>query len=199
MIWESAFWKDDLLRRARELRKRKAQRRWREESCARLEQLTMMGFYGVRKLIEAKKLSCATANRRVRLQSFRPTGKPVTLLSWHKLDLAYHLDRPEKSTMSLLELCNQFIHSYVFCPSFGEGAELAGFLFASDRQKRRGLLSVGIDQVIDVFELAGRDYPADGRWTLNPRTGDYDVTTGERPANTRSQRTALRAAAEPER
>ena len=197
MIWESVFWKDDLLRRARELRRRKKQRRWPEASLACLEQLTMVGFYSVRKLIEAHKLSCTTVRREIPIHRYPPTGKPVTLLNWHKLEALYDLDRREPSSLALPLLCHQFVHSYVFTSIFGRVDNLKGFLLASDRQRTRALLEVDVDEVIRTFELVGRDYPADGRWILNPKTGDYDVTDSSlasvRQSN-RLQRTSAAAA-----
>ena len=59
MIWESAYWKEELLRQAEDLKKRSTQTKWSERSLARLEKTIMIGFYSIRKLIEAKKVSDA--------------------------------------------------------------------------------------------------------------------------------------------
>ena len=193
MIWESSFWKADLLRRARELRRRGHQRRWQDASLARLEQLTMMGFYGVRKLLEAKKLSLSVASHTVRLHAYPPTGKPVTLRNWHKLDLLYRFQERQLVSLGLRELCHQFVHSYVFCPWFGRVMNLRGFLLASDRQRCKALLEVTAHEVVRIFELVGRDYVVHERWEFNSKVNDYDVTAwsaGDMPHNNEMQLTS---------
>ena len=57
MIWESQYWKDELLRTASKLNKRLNQKRWPESSMASLEKEIMIGFYIIYKLIAAHKLS----------------------------------------------------------------------------------------------------------------------------------------------
>ena len=52
----------------------------------------MVGFYSIRKLIEARKLSDDLIARQIRVTQF-PSIEParVTLLNWHKLDKHYAL------------------------------------------------------------------------------------------------------------
>lgn len=57
MIWESSFWKDDLVKVAGKLVKRTIQKRWPERSLASLEKDVFVSFYAIRKLIESKKIS----------------------------------------------------------------------------------------------------------------------------------------------
>ncbi|HEX9938589.1 MAG TPA: hypothetical protein VGB15_15735, partial [Longimicrobium sp.] len=80
MIWESSYWKEDLLKQAEALRKRTTQRRWPEISFARLEQAVMLGFYSIRKLVEARKLSDHVASSAIPVTTYPPTGKPITYL-----------------------------------------------------------------------------------------------------------------------
>ena len=57
MIAESYYWKRELLRVAARLRRRLTQRRWPEASFSVVEMDLMVGFYAIRKLAEAKKIS----------------------------------------------------------------------------------------------------------------------------------------------
>lgn len=175
MIWESHFWKDDLLKKAAKLRKAKTKQVWSEADLARLEQTLMLGFYGVRKLHEAAKLSTAIMKHRVPLRTFPWSGKQVTKLNWHKLDQLYDFESGSTQEHDFEFVCNQLIHSFVFCASFDEEKRLHAILFASDRQRHKSLLQAGIDQIADLFDLVGRNYPNRVRYTLNPKTGDYDV------------------------
>ena len=56
MIYEYRYWKDALLKAASDLRRRRKQTRWVDASFARLEQRVMLGFYGVRKLRDSRKI-----------------------------------------------------------------------------------------------------------------------------------------------
>lgn len=177
MIWESHFWKDDLRKKAADLRNRKTQQRWPESSLAKLEQLLMLGFYGVRKLHEAAKLSSATMAKQIPLIAYPWVGKNVTKLNWHNLDKLCDFDAAITEDHDLLCLCHQFVHSFVFMASFDADDRLDGILFASDRQRHIALLRVSIDQIVSAFEEVGQDYPSTASYSLNPNTGDYDVVS----------------------
>lgn len=175
MIWESQYWKDDLLKNAAALRKRTTQKRWAEPSLARLEQSIMLGFYGVRKLHEAAKLSTATMTQQVSVKAFPWLGKNVTKLNWHRLDELYDFASGAPQSQDLLFVCHQFVHSFIFTTAFNEDGRLDAILFASDRQRHKALLSISIGQVISAFEQVGNDYPNSAQYILNAKTGDYDV------------------------
>jgi hypothetical protein len=173
MIWESSYWKDTLLREARSLRRRKSQKRWLQPSFARLEQSVMMGFYIVRKLLEAKKLSQASESSVVRVERFRWNGKPVHKLNWHHLDRMYDLSGSEKAQKNVKLLCDQFVHSYIFEPLFLEDG-LDGIFVTSDRERAKYLYFLSIDTIISLFEAVGKDYPSKVRMVWNPKKQDYD-------------------------
>lgn len=177
MIWESAFWKDDILRRSADLRKRVSQRRWPEASLARLEQSLMLGFYAVRKLIEAKKLSDATANQTLSLARYplRP-GKRVTHMNWHRVEELYDISAPRDESRDVLQICNQVIHSYVFVLGFADTGGFANVLFASDRARHDGIFLITAQQIIDLFDAVGTDYPASTQMTWDEHVGDYRVS-----------------------
>ncbi len=86
MIYESSYWKDDLLRYAAALRKKTKQRHWSERSQAVVEKLVFLGFYSVRKLFEAEKLSTSLRQLSLVTAIYPPTGKNVTRHNWHKTD-----------------------------------------------------------------------------------------------------------------
>jgi hypothetical protein len=175
VIDAAEFWQADLLRRARELRRRLKQRVWREASLARLEQLLMVGFYSVRKLLEAKKLSSDVVTCRIACDAYPSTGRRMTRLNWHRLSGFYDFERPAKVSIGVLDLCHEIVHSYVYCPMYDEAGLLSGILAASDRHKARRLLRVQIADVIALFERAGNDDPDTTIMSLNPKTGDYDI------------------------
>ncbi len=124
MIWESGDWKDDLLKTALKLSRRIHQKRWSERSFFLFEKEIFFAFYSIRKLIEAQKLSDYVVEAKIPLQSFKTRGLPVTRLNRDRLDEFYNLQDTSSESIKLKDICNQFIHSYIFVPSFGELNEL---------------------------------------------------------------------------
>lgn len=160
MIWESCYWKDDLLKAASDLRRRRKQKRWVDASFARFEQQIMLGFYGVRKLRDSRKISDHLRSRSVPLSEFMPTGETIGWLSRTELDEIYEMGTPYATKKSLEFVCNQIIHSYVFTPGFNGEGFLEVLFFTSDHQKNLRLFSIKIDEVISIFEEVGNNYPS---------------------------------------
>lgn len=175
MIWESHFWKDDLLKYARALQIKTKQRVWRESSGVAVEKTVFLGFYSIRKLLEAKKLSSSFESLQVPALIYPPTGKAVTLMNWHKTDLLFDMDHPKRTKITLPDLANQAIHSYVFHHGVTDEGGLSFILLASDRQRKKGLFRISIRQIISVFRKVGKNYPWKSEYHLDPKTGDYKV------------------------
>jgi hypothetical protein len=157
MIWESFYWKSDLLKHAGVLKKRIRQKRWPDASLARCEQTIMLGFYSIRKLTESAKLTDHVSKMNVSIRSYRATGQTVHLLNKHRLDELYDLDNAKRRSVSLPYLSSQIVHSYVFSLLFDEDNQLAGILVTSDRDRSKELLEVPIQKIIEVFEKVGKD------------------------------------------
>jgi hypothetical protein len=183
MIWESAPWKAELSNVAGRLERRKSQRRWPAASFARVEMEFFIAFYIVRRLLEARKLSNELVSQAILLQAFAPTGKPVHLMNWERIDELYELSaRPLPAELSLREFANEAIHSYVFVPTYREGGGLDGFFLASDHQRLNRLLHVDLDQVIHVLREVAQDEVTHSDWSFDPSKGDWKVLeTGNLP------------------
>lgn len=179
MIWESCYWKDDLLRRATSLDKRRSQRRWPAASLAKLEQEIMLAAYSIRKLSDAAKFSDAVRDGHVATRTFKRRAERVTFMNWHRIDEHYDLDHPAPSTLAARNLCNQLIHSYVFIIEAGPDG-LEGFYVTSDRDRHSVLRHVAINDFISLLRKMGEDYPNESRITWNDERGDYDVTARTR-------------------
>jgi hypothetical protein len=175
MIWESAYWKHDLLRLSRILKQKRNQKIWRESSMALIEKTVMIGFYIVRKLIDARKLSDVIVHQRIPVRSHLHRGELVTLRNWHHIDKHYDLDNNHQTQRTLIWLCNQIIHSYVFIVSENNDGGLDGFFFASDKERNKAVYYLSIKEVIKILETVGTNYPHDSHFTLNSETQDYDV------------------------
>lgn len=177
MIYESCYWKDDLLKKAKSLRRRLTQRRWPEATFAQLEQTVMLGFYSIRKLIEATKIADSIATQEIAIVAYPATRKSVTRMTWHRYWELYDLEAPEAMSRDLMFLCHQFVHSYVFMPSFSEAREFEAVLVSSDRERHRYLYELPVHTMITLFEQIGRDYPNEVRMVFNSARRDYDVVS----------------------
>ena len=176
MIYESHFWKDDLLKKARSLAARKTQSRWPETSFGRVEQTVMNGFYAIRKLIESHKIADALTHRQVPVETFSWLGKPVTSQNWHQYWGLYDLSTRKAETRELIFLAHLVIHSYVFLLEFDEANRCVGILVTSDHQRHRCLYSLRIDRLVELFEAIGNDYPNSYQLRFNPVRNDFDFT-----------------------
>ncbi len=136
----------------------------------------MLGFYSIRKLIEASKLSNSTFEQELTLTTYPWSGKTVTRMNCHKLDQLYDFESPSTDLRTVLFLCHQIVHSFVFMPAFNEIGGLDALLFTSDRHRHQRLYSLTLDQIIERFDCIGTDYPNEMRMVFNPKTQDYDVS-----------------------
>ena len=177
MIWESRYWKGDLVRLADSLRKRTKQRRWPESSLAKLEKEIFIGFYAIRKLAEAKKLSDKVSNQGIRAESFQHSGKQrITLVNWRMIFAdAYDFDSAKRIKVLPTFLCNQVIHSYIYMEVFDERRMLRGLFISSDYERNRRLYYIEIGEVIKLFARVGKDYPSHHKLHFDPVIGDYSV------------------------
>ncbi len=131
----------------------------------------MLGFYAVRKLQEARKISDRLRSRPVPLIQYRSSGKPVRHLNWDRIDALYELDNPERVQRHLSFVTNQIIHSYVFVPWFDETNHLVNLFFASDHEKDRQLWAVTVHEIAEIFAEVGNNDPTSARMSWDPVTG----------------------------
>jgi hypothetical protein len=175
MISESHYWKDDLLRQAEQLRRRMLQKRWTGISSAHVERSIMLGFYAVRKLIEAKKLSDDIATQNLRIITHPWRGEAVTRRNRFGYWELYDLSQRRTVARSLTFICNQVVHSYLFALSFDESQRFNGILVASDRERHHALHFIQSQQIVDLFEQVGNDYPNEMKLEFDERIQDYRV------------------------
>ena len=175
MIWESGDWKDDLLKTALKLSRRIHQKRWSERSFFLFEKEIFFAFYSIRKLIEAKKLSDYVVEAKIPLQSFKTRGLAVTRYNRDRLDELYNIQDTLSESIKLKDICNQFIHSYIFVPSFGELNELESIFFCSDYTRKDKIFKLAIVDLIAALKIVGSDYPSSARYDFDKKLGDYKV------------------------
>lgn len=178
MISDSVYWKSSLLKQAKILQKYGLQKKWQPISYVKLEQTIMVGCYSVRKLLEAKtKISTEYLNNKIQIISHRCIKPPVTINNWHRVEVLYDLDKKRTVNKSIKDICNQFVHSYVFMPAFFDCSNLQGFFVSSDYDRNKVLYYVTLGQATDIFLKIGDDYPDRVSLTFDEGNNDYVVHT----------------------
>lgn len=172
MIWDSNPWKHDLFKCAAFLDRVTAQDKpLSERQRVSIERRLFLGFYSIRKLLEAHKLTDECSKQVASVRLYPPTGKAITHFNWHKSDEHFDFDLPTLEKWELVKLCHQFIHSYIFHIVEDETVGLAGFFVASDWQLSEGLIGIDAPTVISVFRLVAKDDVTSLQWNRDPATG----------------------------
>lgn len=140
-----------------------------------LEREIFFAFYSIRKLIEAKKLSDYLVKVKIMLQSFKTMALPVTRFNRERVDELYDFQNPSSESIDLKNLCNQFIHSYIFVPCFESFNKLDGIMFCSDHTRRHKVFRLEIADLIETLKIVGSDYPSSGHYSFDEKLGDYHV------------------------
>lgn len=151
MIFDTYYWRLELARLARALRRHMAQRRWRAASDASVEKCVMLGFYSVRKLLEAFQPPPNMALQ-ITVTTFPRNRNMLSSICWPDVAEAFDLDMPGTETLGLRDVCNQVIHSYFFSVWLGTDRVLRGVFFSSDRNKERRVYRIDISTIVTLFE-----------------------------------------------
>ena len=180
MIFESVHWKEPLLASSERLRRSMALLEWGEDGYAQFERDVFIGFYTIRKLLEAVgKLSRSTIESRHRLLWFpkKPEAPPVDWYNRTEIWDLYELECKHGENRDLLYFSNRIIHSFVFIPSAAGFGDPEGFFFTSDIEKEKRLCFLQTTDVITMFDMVGSDYPEKlGAWR-DAKTGEMKWST----------------------
>jgi hypothetical protein len=200
MIYESQYWKKELKRINLKIQKRlDTNNFWTETQYGTFEKEIMIGFYIIRKLVEAKKLTTKIISTPIEGLKYANNGKNITLMNFHRYDEFFKLDKPIKHNFDLAFICNQIIHSYIFSPNFSapnksildklnqkielneddyddlsESNFLISIYFSSDFDRNKYLYEIEIKKIIQLFtDIANCDVGYIYQ-VFNPKTKDYD-------------------------
>ena len=177
MIWESLYWRRDLLRDAG-LVVRWAKKPPSERQSVLLEKKIMLAAYSMRKIFEAKKLSTRLNEEALECESVPRTENRMTRTNWHKIDFLFDLERRTQRRVRVLDLLNQIVHSYIFLFVIKDNNKICGFYIASDRLKARELLYVPLVHFVRLMRRVGKDSPPAMSWWIDPGSGEERAFLG---------------------
>lgn len=161
MITESYYWKKPLLTGAKVIRKYMDAEDVSEAQFARIEREIFIGFYSIRKLLEATgKVSAETRNMKVALKLYEKRADQPAVDWYNRSEFweLYDLDNPTLELRDLLYVAHRMVHSFIFILSGDDDGN--GAFFTSDRDKETRLNFVSTDEIVRVFETVGSDYPS---------------------------------------
>lgn len=175
MIEQHLYWRQDLLKVAERLEKRYRQKKWSDRTRYNIEKEIFLSFYIIRKLIENRRMNGSVSSSRHTVTWYpiiigeTPSTEPKTFAFTY---LLYHGWREE---LTPAELCNQFVHSFIFFPFTPFKRDMFGIFFASDRQSKTGLYYVTLVKVIEIILSAGRNRPTKLKLVRKPN-GSFKVS-----------------------
>lgn len=175
MISESCYWKKPLLAGAKVIRKYMDAKEISDAQYVRIEREIFIGFYAVRKILEATaKVSAETRTMKVELKWFeKRVGQPI--VDWYNRSEYYELydlDEPMTEFRDLLYVAHRMVHSFIFLLTSDWDGHRHGAYFTSDRDKETRLNFISTDEIVRVFEMVGSDYPSGMQTWRDSLTGE---------------------------
>ena len=174
---ESCYWKEELLRTARSLRRVPNPPRWTERAHCVLERDIMIGFFMLRRLIELRRVSSRTRNTFLSVFSYQAVGKEVHQLNSHDIWELYRMDEEVLVSKKPSFIANQFVHAYTSFISRDDTRNWNNVFVVSDFDRNGCIWRVPVHEIDRLFRIAADDYPHITKMSFNRNRGDYDIET----------------------
>lgn len=184
MISESYYWKQELISIAHYLDSRiYTKRKWTDAQYCKVEKAIMIGFYIIRKLKEASKLTNKISATNIKAYKYKSTNTGLCLHNSHKWPNYYDLSKKIDCKLDLSFLINQFIHSFIFYPVITNCPlckyHFTSLLFNSESEKDKFLYELDIQRIIELFNKIGNSDITYIRRIWNPKKKKYDILNEE--------------------
>jgi hypothetical protein len=176
MIWDSAPWKDGLLKDADTLDRWAPKTRRTGERSVIFEKKIFGAAYAIRKLFEADKVCTSLQDKPVPCVAHPRTSDLMSPWSWHHVDEHFDLTIAPPARLGANALVNQIIHSHVFLLQVDDQDRIVGFLVSSRQGKRQRLFGINLTDYCALMREVGTDYPTESRTMLDDANGQYHTT-----------------------
>jgi len=173
MFSESYVYKDELLKYAKDLLKRKYQKKWFEKTYLIIEKEIFFGFFIIRKLCESIKISDHLKDKMYKVEKIY-YKKPfnINLFNMYKILDYINLNNIKTDSINIEKICNQFIHSYYLFILHEKEDNNIKVLLSSDHSKKKECLIMNIDTIASIFKEFGKNYPNKMESKYNQKTGE---------------------------
>ena len=202
MIYESYYWRKELLNISEKITKKiEVKKNWSDSKRAKFEQEIMVGFYIIRKLMEANKLTNKLCSTSISCKIYISKHAKIKRMDRYAFFDNYELEKPKIVKRDLKFFINQFVHSYLFIPIidltdqesilkmddekiseeerieiYENGKkELLGIFVNSDENKDKYLYEIDVKTIIKIFQQVGNCVITKVDMTFNPKKGDFDT------------------------
>jgi len=172
---ESRYWKEELQRIAKSIRRVKHPPRWSVRRACVIERELMVGFFIVRRMIELNKISAKMINKPISVFSC-PALMPVNKLNAHRRWETYDLNNEVRCSRNLVYITNQFIHSYSSGVLRDETGNWGDVYIGSDYERNKCIWRIAVVEIHTLFSAIAKDYPRVMSFNYNEKKLDYDVT-----------------------
>lgn len=126
----------------------------------KVEKFFFTSFFIIRKLLEAKKLSNSVCKLTLNCFAYPKVLRPPRLLDYygHACDINknYNLNEQLNVTLTLSDLCNLFVHSYIFSPCV-EDNSLDYIFINSSNTKNKYCYLIKIDKLFELINYIIED------------------------------------------
>lgn len=157
MIWESIYWKNDLIKISQRLEKVLTKKSIRESSYIKIEKDIMMGFFIVRKLIDSHKISDEVLIQQIpTIECHQVKDTVIDVMSLNSFHHRYDFKMQVKGSLNIRKLCNFVIHSLVFAPVTISGKGLTGILVNTDESQSK-IFAISLMNVVTIFKNVSSD------------------------------------------
>lgn len=175
MIWESVYWKNDLIKLNKKITARLKQIRWTDASNANSEKEIMIAAFISRKLFDSNKISQKLENHELKIVKYKSNGKRINLLRRLSPDKYFDLENPINGSIKFRTLCNQIIHSYIFMLLMNEHGSLTDFWVASDYDKFKFMYQISVKSYSSQLLKIGQYWPTQESYEFDQHKNDYII------------------------
>lgn len=173
MISASKYWKQPLITAANWLSRSKLNANTRQSTLVKIQKEVFLGFYSVRKLIEAFEVKSELESLKIEIIYFpkKPRSELINDLNKQRIEHLYEMSAHKSETRDIKYISNLFIHSYVFI-IIGQKNKLKGFYINTDTTKNEKLYFIDLIQIFEIFRLIGKDKSSNLTYKIDQAKGD---------------------------
>lgn len=173
---ESYYWKEDLIKYAKQFKPLSKPPRWTEKLQVNFEKDVTVSFFMIRKLIESTKLSSKTTKYKAKIFRSQCVSKVNNRNFWD-IDELYDLDNEQAVSKNVNFLCNQLIHGGAMYAYREKNRNWGGLYTCSDFEREKYVYRIPLCEIIRILEITGNDYPHTISMTYSKSKDDYVVKT----------------------
>lgn len=146
----------------------------------------MIVAFQVRSLLERPKVNDASRATVMPVVRYKKIGtRPFTYMGAGWPECRFDMSRPERVSLSAMDVCNQLIH-YYWMQTWSVGKAFAGMLVFSDYMRHKWAYEFRIDDLLRLFQSFAQEssvvISSEFRW--DEKKQDYVVIRATGPTNT---------------